>query len=274
MSQRTVFFISDHSGVTSETFGHSLITQFDALEFKKITVPFVSTLDKARQAVKMINATAVADGQPPIVFSTLVKDDVRDVVRGTNALFLDFFDSFLAPLEQALGMKSAHAMGVSHGMQNTVEYDRRIEAMNFALAHDDGANPEGYGKADVILLGVSRSGKTPTCLYLALQYGVFAANFPLTEEEFEDRRTPAALGEDREKMYGLTIEPRRLQEIRSVRGIGQRYASPQQVSFEIRQAEALFERLGIPSVDTTRCSIEELASRIIDEKGLERRTLA
>ena len=274
MSQRTVFFISNHSGVTAETLGHSLITQFDALEFKKITVPFVSTLDKARQAVKMINVTAVSDGQPPIVFSTLVKDNVRDVVRGADALFLDFFDSFLAPLEDALGMRSAHAMGVSHGMQNTVEYDRRIEATNFALAHDDGANLDGYAKADVVLLGVSRSGKTPTCLYLALQYGVFAANFPLTEEDLEDRHTPAVLDEGREKMYGLTIEPGRLEEIRNARGIGRRYASPQQVRFEIRQAEALFTRIGIPCVDTTRCSIEELASRIILEKGLERRTVA
>lgn len=274
MSQRTVFFISDHSGVTAETLGHSLITQFDALDFKKTTVPFVSNVDKAQQAVRMINATAAEEGTPPIVFSTLVKDDVRDVVRGAKALFLDFFDSFLGPLEQALGMTSAHTMGVSHGMQNNEEYDRRIDATNFALAHDDGSNTAGYENADIILVGVSRSGKTPTCLYLALQYGVFAANFPLTEEDLEERRTPAALAGHRNRIYGLTIESGRLQEIRSTRGIGSRYASPQQVGFEIRQAEALYERLGIPFVDATHCSIEELASRILDQTGLERRALS
>ena len=270
MSQRTVFFVSDHSGVTAETLGHSLITQFDAFEFRKTTVPFISTLDKATRAVAMINATAVSDGYPPIVFCTLVQEEIRDVVRQSNSLFLDFFDSFLGPLEQELGMTSNHAMGVAHGMQDTQKYNRRIEATNFALSHDDGANPEGYERADIILTGVSRSGKTPTCLYVALQYGVYAANLPLTEEDLEERHTPSAVAEHRAKMYGLTIKPERLEAIRAERRHGSRYASPQQVSYEVRQAEALFKRLGIPFVDTTNCSIEELASRILNETGIER----
>ena len=274
MSKRTVFFVSDHSGVTAETLGHSLITQFDASEFQKTTIPFVSTLDKAIQAVALINATANSDGYPPIVFSTLVQDDIRDVVRGSNALFLDFFDSFLGPLERELGMTSTHAMGVAHGMQDTQKYDRRIDATNFALVHDDGANPEGYEQADIILIGVSRSGKTPTCLYVALQYGVYAANLPLTEENLEGRRTPPEIAQHRSKMYGLTIEPKRLEAIRAERRHGSRYASPNQVSYEVRQAEALFERLGIPFVDTTNCSIEELASRILNETGVKRTGLA
>lgn len=273
MSQRTVFFVSDHSGVTSETLGHSLITQFDGLEFRKITVPFVSTPDKARQAVEMINSTARADGRRPIVFSTLVRDEVRDIVRRCKALFLDFFDSFLGPLEDELGIRCAHDTGRGHSIVNSELYDRRIDATNFALAHDDGANPQGYGEADVVLVGVSRSGKTPTCLYLALHYGVFTANYPLTEGELEKPALAPALSRHREKLYGLTIQPRRLEEIRDERRPGSRYASTAQVGFEVRQAEALFRRLGIPSVDTTRCSIEELASRILDDTGLERRTL-
>lgn len=273
MNERTVFFVSDHSGVTAETLGHSLITQFDTLDFKKTTVPFVSTLDKARQLVQLIDRTAEAEGRPPIVFSTLVKDDVRDTVRTANALFLDFFDSFLAPLEAALGVPSAHATGVSHGMKNAREYDRRIDATNFALAHDDGTNPKGYPNADVVLIGISRTGKTPTCLYLALQYGVFAANYPLTGEDLDRRDLPDALAPHRDKLYALTIEPARLVEIRRERRIGKRYASLKQVSFEIRQAENLYNRFGVPFVDTTRCSIEELASRILDQTGLERRSL-
>ena len=278
MTQRTVFFVSDHSGVTAETLGHSLIAQFDALEFRKITVPFVSTVDKAKRAARKINAEARKQGSPPIVFSTLVKEDVRDAVRGivgrTDALFLDFFDSFLGPLEKELDHTSQHAMGVAHGIQDYREYDRRIEAMNFALAHDDGSNQTGYDKAEVVLVGVSRSGKTPTCLYLALQYGVFAANYPLTGSDLENRRIPAALSRHRDKIYGLTIEPQRLGELRSARGIGRQYASPRQVSFEVRQAQNLFDRLDIPFVDATRCSIEELASRILDATRLERRTVS
>lgn len=276
MTQRTVFFVSDHSGVTAETLGQSLIAQFDALEFTKVTVPFVSTVDKAKRAARKINDAARAQGSPPIVFSTLVREDVRaavrDIVGRTDALFLDFFDSFLAPLERELGHTSQHAMGVSHGIQNYREYDRRIDAMNFALSHDDGSNPRGYDRADLVLIGVSRSGKTPTCLYLALQYGVFAANYPLAGSDLEERRVPPALSPYRDKIYGLTIEPGRLGELRSARGIGRRYASPRQVSFEIRQAQSLFERLDIPFVDATRCSIEELASRILDATRLERRT--
>lgn len=278
MTQRTVFFVSDHSGVTAETLGHSLIAQFDGLEFRKVTVPFVSTLDKAGRAAAEINAAARAQGSPAIVFSTLVRQDVRDAVRDrvarTDALFLDFFDSFLAPLERELGHTSQHAMGVSHGIQSYRRYDRRIEAMNFALAHDDGSNPAGYDKAEVILVGVSRSGKTPTCLYLALQYGVFAANYPLAGGDLEGRGLPSAVSGYRDKIYGLTIEPDRLAELRAARGIGRRYASPRQVSFEVRHAQGLFDRLDIPFVDVTRCSIEELASRILDATRLERRPVS
>lgn len=272
MSQRTVFFISDHSGVTAETLGHSLMTQFDGLDFRKVTVPFVSSLDKARHTVRMINLTAEKDGLQPIVFSTLVQRDVRAVVRECEGFFLDFFDSFLEPLEKELGMSSALATGRAHGITDVQVYDRRIDATNFALSHDDGTNLKGYDEADVILVGVSRSGKTPTCLYLALQYGVYAANFPLTEDEFESRGRIPTLPAHQAKLFGLTIEQSRLEDIRGERRPGSQYASSQQVGFEVRQAEALFRRLGIPHLDTTRMSIEEIASRILDETGLERRT--
>jgi regulator of PEP synthase PpsR (kinase-PPPase family) len=270
MSQRTVFFVSDHSGVTAETLGHSLLTQFDGLDFRKVTVPFVSTADKARQTVRHINLTAEADGVPPIVFSTLVTDAMRDIVRDCNGVFLDFFDSFLGPLEQEFGMKSAHATGRAHGMLDSRVYDRRIAATNFALSHDDGTALRGYEEADVILVGVSRSGKTPTCLYLALQYGVFAANFPLTEDEFQSRGLLPTLPEHRAKLFGLTIDADRLEQIRAERRPGSQYASAQQVGFEVRQGEALFQRLGIPFLDTTAMSIEEIASRIREWMDLER----
>jgi len=268
MSQRTVFFVSDHSGVTAETLGHSLLTQFDGVRFRTLTVPFVSSVDKAKQTLETINSTRRVDGQLPIVFTTLIQDDVRDIVRGCDGFVLDFFGSFLGPMERELGVKSAHAMGRAHGMGDSATYDRRIEATNFALTHDDGSNPDGYDEAEVVLVGVSRSGKTPTCLYLALQYGVFAANFPLTEDDLEDRNLTSRLARHREKLFGLTIAPDRLEAIRHERRPGSRYASSRQVSFEIRQGEALFGKLGIPFLDTTRCSIEEIASRILNESSL------
>jgi hypothetical protein len=269
--KRTVFFVSDQTGVTAETMGHSLLTQFDGLEFRAITLPFVATPDKGAEARQRIDVTGAAEGAPPIVFSTLVKDDVRDVVKAANCVFLDFFDAFLAPLEAALGAKSSHAAGRAHGMADLGAYTARINATNFALANDDGSNTRDYPRADVILIGVSRSGKTPTCLYMALQYGIYAANYPLTEDDLESTGLPAALAPHLARLYGLTIRPERLQQIRHERRPDSRYASAQQVAYEVRAAEALFNRLGIPFLDTTSCSIEELCSRIMHKTGFERR---
>jgi len=271
VTRRTVFFVSDQTGVTAETMGHSLLTQFDGQEFRPVTLPFISSIDKAREAVRRIDATAAEEGTRPIVFSTLVQEDVRAVVKGARGLFLDFFDAFLGPLEQELSTKSTHATGRAHGMSDLAAYTTRINATNFAVANDDGAGARDYEHADVILVGVSRSGKTPTCLYLALQYGIFAANYPLTEEDLESSRLPRPLASHVRKLYGLTIRPDRLQQIRNERRPDSRYASAQQVQYELRAADTLFERHGIPSINTTECSIEEIASRILDKMGLERR---
>jgi regulator of PEP synthase PpsR (kinase-PPPase family) len=271
VNRRTVFFVSDQTGVTAETMGHSLLTQFDGLEFRPVTLPFISTLDKAAEAARRINSTAQADGVRPIVFSTLVQDELRAVVKQADGLFLDFFDAFLGPLESELAVASSHASGRAHSISDTNAYTTRINATNFALANDDGAGVRDYEHADVVLIGVSRSGKTPTCLYLALQYGIFAANFPLTEDELESAALPGALRAHQRKLFGLTIKPDRLQQIRNERRPDSRYASAQQVQFEVRAAEALFHRAGVPFLDTTECSIEEISSRILDRTGLERR---
>jgi regulator of PEP synthase PpsR (kinase-PPPase family) len=274
LAKRTVFYVSDQTGVTAETMGHSLLTQFEGVEFRAITLPFIATPDKALEARERINAAAAAEGVPPIVFSTLVKDDLRDAVKVANCVFLDFFDAFLGPLEAALGSKSSHATGRAHGMADVAGYAARINATNFALANDDGVHTRDYAAADVVLVGVSRSGKTPTCLYMAIHYGINAANYPLTEEDLESARLPPVLVQHLPKLYGLTIRPDRLQQIRNERRPDSRYASAQQVAFEVRAAEALFERYGIPYLDTTDCSIEELGSRITHKSGVERRVSA
>lgn len=270
MNQRTVFFVSDQTGITAETLGRSLLTQFENVKFRQVTVPFIATIDKAREAVAQINLVAKVEGVRPIVFSTLVQDELREILRRADGLFLDFIDAFIGPLEREIGMKSSHRSGRAHGIADNSNYTRRIDAMNFALANDDGATTAAYEDADVILVGVSRSGKTPTCLYLALQFGVSPANYPLTGDELDGNRLPRALRAHRHKLFGLTIEPERLCEIRTERRPDSQYCSPQQVDFEVRAAEGIFRSNGIPFVDTTRSSIEEIASTVLSKLEIER----
>jgi len=271
MDERAVFFLSDQTGVTAETLGHSLLTQFDGQAFRQLTLPFIDTDDKALEAVQKINEAASDGALKPIIFSTIVQDELRKIVRQADGLHLDIFDAFLQSLEDELQVKSAQTAGRAHGMSDIESYMKRIEATNFALANDDGGAIRNYDVADVILIGVSRSGKTPTCLYLALQYGVFAANYPLTDEELDMGKLPDILKDQKHKLYGLTIAPTRLRQIRKERRPLGKYASRQQVRYELREAEKIFKKHSIPYVDTTEFSIEEISSRILDSKGVERR---
>ena len=271
MVERTVFFLSDQTGVTAETLGHSLITQFSAKNFRQMTLPFIDTEDKAREAVRTINAVQETGAPKPIVFSTLVQGEYRAILKQAHGLHLDIFDVFLGPLSKELEEEPSYEPGRAHGMSDIDAYMKRIEATNFALANDDGGVSRNYDVADVILVGVSRSGKTPTCLYLALQYGVYAANYPLTDEEFESGDLPKFLVKQKEKLFGLTIDADRLSQIRKERRPMGKYSSVQQVRFELRETEKIFRRYGIPNVDTTKFSIEEISSRILDSTGVERR---
>src|SRR5262245_54045599 len=237
MSQkRTVYFLSDGTGITAQMLGHSLLTQFEGVEFNQVTLPFVDTVEKAEECVARIGAEASNGSGQPIVFSTLVNQDVRTVCRRANALFLDFFETFIDPLEAGLGVKSSHAIGRSHSAMDKKEYQQRIEAINFAMAHDDGASHRELSQADVILVGVSRSGKTPTSLYLALQFGVKAANYPLIPADFQRMQLPEALRSQKAKLYGLTITPERLHEIRQERRPDSAYANLDNCRFEIEEA--------------------------------------
>ena len=264
---RFIYFLSDQTGVTAETLGHSLITQFDDEDFQQVTLPFIDSEDKAKEVVLKINSTITETSLKPIIFSTLVSEIVRQV----NGLHLDIFDVFISPLEQELKQKSASKSGLAHGMSDTKNYMERIEATNFALSNDDGGITKHYDKADIILVGVSRSGKTPTCLYLAMQYGVYAANFPFTEYELEAGLIPTSLNEFRKKLFGLTIAPDRLRQIRKERRSIGNYSSIKQVSYEVREAEKLFKKNAIKYIDTTELSIEEISGKILEETGIERR---
>jgi regulator of PEP synthase PpsR (kinase-PPPase family) len=269
-ASRTVFFVSDGTGITAETFGHSVLTQFE-LRFRQIRLPFIDTLDKAHDAARKINEAFVTDGQRPIIFSTLVQTELSDVIRRCKGMYMDLFQTFVAPLEQELNVKSTHTIGRSHNIVDSEEYKNRIEAINFSLAHDDGQSHKNLASADIILVGVSRSGKTPTSLYLAMQYGIKAANYPLIPDDFERGRLPSQLYEYKSKIFGLTITPERLTEIRNERRAGSKYASIENCRYEVNEAETMMKREGIRWLSSTTKSIEEISTTILQEIKPDRR---
>jgi len=266
---RIVFIVSDGTGITAETFSQSILAQFE-LPFRQVRMPFINTVDKAHQAAREINDYAKSSGLQPIVFTTLVDTEVNAIVSEANCVMMDMFQTFIVPLEQALGVKSTHAIGRFHNNADTESYKNRIEAINFSLAHDDGQSNQNLADADVILVGVSRSGKTPTSLYLAMQYGLKSANYPLIPDDFERNQMPPDLMPFRKKLFGLTIDPMRLSEIRNERRPGSNYAKIENCRYEVSSAEAMMRKQGIPWLSTTNKSIEEIATTILQEINPDR----
>ncbi len=266
--KRTVFFVSDGTGLTAEALGHSLMTQFEDVEFKQIRIPFLDNVEKAQEAVARINAQGEADGMRSIVFTTLVNPELSSIVHQADAFCLSYFDTFLSPLEAELGVKSNHTVGRSHGSAESSEYKKRIESINYTLAHDDGITDRDLEEADVILVAVSRCGKTPTSLYLAMQFGLKAANFPLIPEDFDRGRLPGTLERHRSKLFGLTIQAERLAQIREERRAGSKYASLANCRYEIAEAEKMMRREGIRWLDSSTKSIEEISTTILQELKL------
>jgi len=263
MPNRTVFFVSDGTGITAETFGNSILAQFPA-KFRHVRRPFIDSADKAQAVIDEINATAQQEGKRPVVFITLVNDQVRDrLSTQCNALVMDMFRTFVEPIEAETGLKSNHRVGRFSDVAKSQEYTDRIEAINYSLAHDDGQSSRNLAEADVILVGVSRSGKTPTSLYLAMQHGIKAANYPLIPDDFERGRLPSALTPHKRKCFGLTIDADRLAQIRNERRPGSRYASLENCRYEINEAEAMMRREGIAWLSSTHKSIEEIATTIL-----------
>ena len=270
MPDRTVFFISDGTGITAETFGNAILAQFD-LKPRHVRLPFIDTEDKAHQVVRQINHTAELEGKKPNVFTTLVNIEVLRVIQaGCKGMLLDMFGTFVHPLEEELGIKSHHRVGRFSDISASKEYTDRIEAINFSLDHDDGQSHRDLSGADVILVGVSRSGKTPTSLYLAMQCGLKVANYPLIPEDFDRRQLPPALVPHRQKIFGLTIDPQRLSQIRNERRPGSKYADLVNCRHEVSEAEAMMRRSGIRWLSTTTKSIEEIATTILQEVRPER----
>ncbi|MEY8688615.1 MAG: pyruvate, water dikinase regulatory protein [Leptothrix sp. (in: b-proteobacteria)] len=263
MANRTVFFVSDGTGITAETFGNSILAQFST-KHRHVRRPFIDTAEKAARVIEEVNSITEAEGQRPIVFITLVNDVVRERISSEcNALVLDMFRTFVEPIESELGIKSNHRVGRFSDVAKSQEYHDRIEAINFSLAHDDGQSSKNLAEAEVILVGVSRCGKTPTSLYLAMQHGIKAANYPLIPEDFERNAIPSSLAPYKRKCFGLTIDADRLSQIRNERRPGSKYAALANCRYEINEAERMMKREGISWLSSTHKSIEEIATTIL-----------
>jgi hypothetical protein len=269
--KRSVFFISDGTAITAETLGHSLLAQFPHVKFDIHIIPYITSEEAAMNVVEEINKRADKDGQQPLVFDTLVDPYVRDIINTANAVNLDVFEGLISKLSDVLGTPPTTLVGQTHAVTDSESYKARIDAVHFALDNDDGARTRHYDKADLILIGVSRSGKTPTSIYLSLQFGIRVANYPLTEEDLDDNRLPSVLKEHKNKLFGLMIDAERLVAIRSERKANSRYASFSQCQMELRAVEGIYISEGIKYLNVSEMSIEEISTRVLQMTGLKRR---
>lgn len=266
---RRIFYVSDSTGITVEALGRSVLAQFDDMRFNERTLSFVDDENKAQAAAAEINRAANDAGRP-IVFYTFAREDLARAIRATDALTLDCLEKFIRPLATEFGKEASQASGGRFSSRRGRDYQRRIDAVNFTMNNDDGISVKYYAEADIILVGVSRSGKTPLSLYLALHYGIFAANYPLVDEDLQDDQLPPPLAKYVGKLYGLSLSPQRLSQIRSERRPGSRYADLEKCRQEVAAGRQIFISNGVPFLDSTQQSVEELASKILSDAKLPR----
>ena len=268
---RTAFFISDGTAITAETLGRAILSQFASVPFETRVLPYVDNLERAEDAVEQINMAYQRDGLLPLVFDTIVSPEIREKINSAHSCNLDMYEGLIGRVAEETGVEPDGHSGHAHDNVDSQTYKERIDAVHFAFDNDDGARTRHYHAADIILIGVSRSGKTPTSLYLALQFGIRAANYPLTEEDLSHNELPKSLREHKDKLFGLIIDTDRLVKIRQERRAGSRYSSYQQCQQEQRAIQGIYTSQGIPSLDVSEMSVEEIATRILQMTGLKRR---
>ena len=273
LEDRQVFIISDGTGITAQHLAHSLMSQFENIDFITTTLPYIDNIEKAHEAVLKVNQAISSTGEQPIVFETLINPEIRSIINSSNAHLYDLFHAFLAPLEKVLDKKCSYTMGRAHGVTDLELYQKRIDAVHYTLDHDDGIKLRGYNKADIIIVGVSRCGKTPTSIYLAMQCGLRVANYPLTEDDASFRELPECLKEYKNKIFGLTISSEKLYAIRQERLPNSDYASKRQCQKEINNVEKMFTDNNIPFINSTFHSIEEISTRMLDSLDIERNAI-
>ncbi len=267
--KKTVFIISDGTGITAETFSHSILAHYEHIyDFKQQREPYITTEDRAQKVSAKINQIAKEEGEPPFAFSTLVTPMITKYIQTSNCIFMDLMAPFVSTIQNKLHIEPRSKVGMTHGDTHSKNYQERIEAINFTLEHDDGQFIYALDEAEVILVGVSRCAKTPTSLYLAMQYGIKVANFPLTPDDFADGMLPSTIYPHKNKLYGLTIDPYRLSEIRQARMPNSSYASIENCKKEIQAAERLMRLEGIPYMSTTNRSIEEITTKLLRDLNI------
>jgi [pyruvate, water dikinase]-phosphate phosphotransferase / [pyruvate, water dikinase] kinase len=257
-----VFFLSDSTGITAETMGNALLIQFPDLRFERRLIPFISTIDEARRVVKVLD-TAAAGPVTPLAFSTAAVEEVRHELSRTTCPLIDFFDLHMQRVESILGTKGIRVAARLHGMGDVKRYNTRMAAVEYAIEHDDGQSMRALDKADVILIAPSRCGKTPTTMYLALQHGIFVANYPLVDEDFETAELPRPIRGLRDRCFGMLTTPARLSQVRHERRPNSRYASLEQCTYELRQAEAMYRNHRLPVINSSTKSVEEMSTVIL-----------
>ncbi|MFK8068549.1 MAG: pyruvate, water dikinase regulatory protein [Gammaproteobacteria bacterium] len=268
LKKRTVFFVSDRTGKTSESIAQSLLSQFDGFEYEYKYFSFVNTLTKAKFVADCIKLNKSIHDQGPLVFSTLVSEESQKLIAETEACVISLFDTFIKPLEKALKVNSSNSMGKTHEEYDNDDYKKHIDAIEFTIKNDDGVNTKHFSEADVILVGVSRCAKTPTSLFLAMNFSIKTANYPLTSDDLWADQLPDSLLPHTDKIVGLTIKPDQLSAIREQRRPKSDYASLKTCKEEVKRAENIMNNSNLFIIDSTATSIEEIAVNIIKEKKL------
>lgn len=268
---RDVFYVSDGTAITCETLGHVVLGQFSFIPNEK-TFPFVESEDKVADVIKEIEISYQRDGVKPLVFFSIVVPEIREMLLKAPAHGYDVLESIVQKVQDDIQMEPQPKMQRSRSVSKDSDtYFDRIAAIEYTLAHDDGITLKGLDEADIILLGVSRSGKTPTSLYMAMQFGLRVVNYPFIAEDVKMMRLLPEFEIHRHKLFGLTINPERLNEIRENRLSGSEYASTEQCKLELDTVEALFRREAIPYINTSSLSVEEITTRILERAGMKRR---
>ena len=268
---RDVFYVSDGTAITCETLGHVVLGQFSFIPNEK-TFPFVESEDKVADVIKEIEISYQRDGIKPLVFFSIVVPEIREMLLKAPAHGYDVLESIVQKVQDDIQMEPQPKMQRSRSVSKDSDtYFDRIAAIEYTLAHDDGITLKGLDEADIILLGVSRSGKTPTSLYMAMQFGLRVVNYPFIAEDVKMMRLLPEFEIHRHKLFGLTINPERLNEIRENRLSGSEYASTEQCKLELDTVEALFRREAIPYINTSSLSVEEITTRILERAGMKRR---
>lgn len=260
-----VFFVAGGTGISAETLGNMMLQQFPSVRFVREKLPFIKTVQQANDALAQLDA-AKTSLVTPLVFSTVAVEEIREILSRTQCAFIDLFGSHLDIVERVLHVNAAHNASSPHGVSDQGLYDARMKAVEFAIEHDDGQSLRQLDKADLILTAPSRCGKTPTTMYLALQYGLRVANYPLVEEDFQTGGLPRPIAPYADKCYGILSTAIRLSQVRSERRPGSAYATLAQCTYELRRAEALFRAHRIPYINSAAMSVEEMAATILQTR--------